>query len=49
MAEEPYLEKIQELSDLEIAVLLCLLNGEHCIINTDADRAEDVTQELRLV
>jgi hypothetical protein len=50
MAEEALLEKIQDLSDLELAALLCLANQEHCLIDTDPGGAVDnLVHELRLV
>lgn len=49
MAAEVLLDKVQDLSDLELAALLCLTNQEHCIINTDAEAVDDLVQELRLV
>lgn len=49
MAEEALLEKISNLSDLELAALLCFTNQEHCIIDTDPDAVQDLIQELRLV
>jgi hypothetical protein len=49
MAEGPLLGKIQDLSDLELAVLLCLTAQEHCIINTEPGFLEDLVHELRLV
>lgn len=49
MAEEAILDKISNLSDLELAALLCLTNEEHCIIDTDPDSVEDLVHELRLV
>lgn len=49
MAEEALLDKISNLSDLELAALLCLTNEEHCIIDTDPDSVEDLVHELRLV
>lgn len=49
MADEVLLDKVQNLSDLELAALLCLTNQEHCIIDTDAEAVDDLVQELRLV
>ncbi len=49
MAEEELLDKIQDLSDLELAALLSLTNQEHCIVDTDPNTVEDLVQELRLV
>ncbi|KFY30840.1 hypothetical protein V493_01609 [Pseudogymnoascus sp. VKM F-4281 (FW-2241)] len=49
MAEEALLDKISNLSDLELAALLCLTNEEHCIIDTDPDSIEHLVHELRLI
>lgn len=49
MADEALLDKISNLSDLELAALLCLTNEEHCIIDTDPDSVGDLVHELRLV
>jgi hypothetical protein len=38
-----------ELSDLELALLLCLGGQEHCLIETDHDSINDVAAELALV
>jgi hypothetical protein len=49
MAEEALLNKIQDLSDLELAALLCLTAQEHCIVDTEPDSLDDLVHELRLV
>lgn len=49
MADDIILEKVHELSDLELAALLCLLAQEHCIIDTEPDSQDDLAQELELV
>lgn len=41
--------KVQALSDLELAVLVCLTADQHCIIETDRDLIDDVETELQLV
>lgn len=38
-----------ELSDLEVALLLCLAVREHCRIDTASDNIHDVAKELALV
>lgn len=38
-----------QLSDLEIALLLCLVAREHCLIETTEDSIHDVAKELALV
>lgn len=42
-------ERVQELTDLELAMLLCLMAGEHCIIQTEGNDMEPLEQELQLV
>ncbi|KAL2207614.1 hypothetical protein CC79DRAFT_1272677 [Sarocladium strictum] len=49
MADETVFDKIQDLSDLEIAWLLCLISREHCLISTAPDAANDLISELQLV
>jgi hypothetical protein len=49
MADEGLLNKIQDLSDLELATLLCLTNREHCIIDTDPSALDETVSELKLV
>lgn len=42
-------EKIQYLSDIELAVLVCLVADQHCIIKTQRNLLDAVARELRLV
>ncbi|KUJ22070.1 uncharacterized protein LY89DRAFT_704774 [Mollisia scopiformis] len=49
MAEESLISKVQNLSDLELAALICLVTQEHCIIDTEPDILDDLVQELELV
>lgn len=49
MADETLFAKVQGLSDLELATLLCLVHQEHCIIDTDPGAEDDLVHELRLV
>ncbi|KAK4696517.1 hypothetical protein P7C71_g1412, partial [Lecanoromycetidae sp. Uapishka_2] len=41
-------EKVQELTDLELAILLSLVAGHHCIIKAEQDVSEPLNQELQL-
>jgi hypothetical protein len=41
--------KVQALSDLELAVLICLVADQHCIIEADEGLINDVEKELELV
>lgn len=49
MADESLLEKVHDLSDLELAVLLSLIAREHCLISTPPEGVDDLIEELRLV
>lgn len=41
--------KIEELSDLELALLLSLTANEHCLIQTEGDALDALGLELQLV
>ena len=43
------LEKVHDLSDVELAALICLVAKEHCIIDTEPDSVDELVQELELV
>ena len=49
MADESLYEKIHDLSDLELALLLCFIAKEHCLISTPPDDLDDLIQELQAV
>lgn len=49
MADAALIEKVQDLSDLELAALICFIAQEHCIIDTEPDIINDLAQELELV
>jgi hypothetical protein len=49
MAEQNLLHKVHDLSDLELATLICLVAQEHCIIDTDEESIDELVQELELV
>ena len=42
-------QKVQELTDLELAMLLSFVAGQHCIITAEQDDLEPLEQELCLV
>ena len=42
-------ERVQELTDLELAMLLSLVAGQHCIITAEQDDLHTLEQELHLV
>lgn len=41
--------KIQELGDLELAILVCLVAQQHCIFSTNAGTNHELQHELRLI
>lgn len=43
------IDKAQELGDLELAALLCLVGNEHCLVEADPDEIYRLDGELRLV
>ena len=44
-----FVDNVQDLSDLELATLLCLLAKEHCIFETADELIDDLASELALV
>jgi len=49
MADLRLIDKVQNLSDLELATLICLIAQEHCIIDTEPHALDEVVEELELV
>lgn len=49
MDEQALLERIQDLTDLELAVLLSLVAQHHCLIETRDGTLDDLAAELALV
>lgn len=49
MEDPGFNELALELTDLEIAVFLCLAAHEHCLVETTGDGLQDVVNELALV
>jgi hypothetical protein len=47
--DEQLLQKVQSLSDLALAALLCLVNREHCLICTEPDALDDLVHELQCI
>ena len=41
--------KVGQLNDIELAILLCLVNGEHCIIKAEQDQLEEVEAQVEKV
>lgn len=42
-------ERVRNLSDLELATLLCLIAKQHCCIEVEDELVDDLAQELALV
>lgn len=42
-------ERVQELTDLELAMLLSLVAGQHCIVAAEQDDLDSLEQELQLI
>ena len=49
MGVESLSQRVGALSDLELAVLLCLVADQHCIIHTEHSAVDNLTEELKLV
>lgn len=49
MSSGDLLRKVEELSDLELALLLSLVANEHCLIHSEKESLETLGQELQLV
>jgi hypothetical protein len=49
MSWQSLIDRVHDLSDLELATLLCLIAKGHCIVETDPDSLDDLEQELQLV
>ena len=49
MDHESLVQKVQGLTDLELGTLLCLVAGQHCIIQTEEDALNSLEEELQLV
>ena len=41
--------QVEKLSDIELAVLLCLVASQHCIIESDPESQHPLSEELQLV
>ena len=44
-----FASQMENLSDIELAVLLCLIAGQHCIIESDLELQHALSEELQLV
>lgn len=43
------IDHVQDLSDLELAMLLCLVAKQHCLIETPDHLVDDLASELAVV
>ena len=41
--------QVEKLSDIELAVLLCLVANQHCIVETNTKSQHALSEELKLV
>jgi hypothetical protein len=46
---QAFLEHVEDLTDLELAVLLCLVAQHHCMMVTTDNLLDDLASELALV
>ena len=42
-------QKVQELSDVELAILICLIANQHCILQTEGEVIDGLRDEVQLV
>lgn len=49
MQDKHLVERVQGLTDIELAVLLSLVAGQHCIIETEEELIDSLAEELQLV
>ncbi|KKY21137.1 hypothetical protein UCRPC4_g03833 [Phaeomoniella chlamydospora] len=49
MTVDRLLDQVEDMSDLELAVLLSLITKEHCVIEADEISLDDLARELRIV
>lgn len=47
--QQPLTDRIHELTDVELAILLALIAEENCLIDTEASALDDLESEIRLV
>jgi len=44
-----FVDRVQALSDIELAILLCLITDQHCIIEAAEEFLDKLNQEIKLV
>ena len=43
------IERVQELTDVELAMLVSLIAGQHCVVQTENEAINSLEQEIQLV
>lgn len=49
MEQPGLIDRVQELTDVELALLLSLIAQEHCLIQTEEEALSSLQQEVKLV
>ncbi len=49
MGDSSLIGKIQQLTDLELALLVSLVAGQHCLIEAEDEALNQLQQEIQLV
>ena len=49
MSTRDLVHRVEELADLELALLLCFVANEHCLIRTEDEALDSLQHELQLV
>ena len=49
VTQSGFAHRVEKLSDIELAVLSCLVAGQHCIIESDLESQQALSEELQLV
>jgi hypothetical protein len=49
MGDSSLIAKIQQLTDLELALLVSLVAGQHCLIEVEHEALNQLQQEIQLV
>jgi hypothetical protein len=49
MEDSSLIAKIQQLTDLELALLVSLVAGQHCLIEAEHEALNQLQQEIQLV
>ena len=49
MSADTTAQRAQNLTDIELAVLLCLISHQHCMIESEGEAIDALVDELQLV